>query len=63
MCCIFISMCCNSNLFYVSCFKLLCNYFLKFVIHKMNSEIFKSGMVNLTGREKSDVCDTNVVVS
>jgi hypothetical protein len=33
--------------------KLVC--FLKFVIHEMNSEIIKSEMVVLTGREKSDV--------
>jgi hypothetical protein len=41
-----------------------CNpiYFLKFVVHKMNSEIVKSGIVKLTGREKVDVADADVVV-
>jgi hypothetical protein len=34
-------------------------YFLKFVIHEMNSKMVKSGMVMLTGREK---VDTDVVV-
>jgi hypothetical protein len=33
--------------------KLVC--FLKFIVHKMNSEIVKSGMVVLIGREKTDV--------
>jgi hypothetical protein len=34
-----------------------CNiiYFLKFIIYKINSKMFKSGMVKLTGRENSDV--------
>jgi hypothetical protein len=32
--------------------KLYC--FLKFVVHKLNSEIVKSEMVVLTGREKAD---------
>jgi hypothetical protein len=34
-----------------------CNiiYFLKFVIYKINSKMFKSGMVKLAGRENSDV--------
>jgi hypothetical protein len=50
-----INMCCNPNLFYVPYFKFLCNYFLKFIIHKINSEMVKSGMVMLTGREKVDV--------
>jgi hypothetical protein len=30
-------------------------FFLKFVVHKMNSEIVKSRMVVLTEREKADV--------
>jgi hypothetical protein len=34
-------------------------YFLKFVIHEMNSKMVKSGMVMLTGTEK---VDTDVVV-
>jgi hypothetical protein len=29
--------------------------FLKFIVYKMNSKIFKSGMVKLTGRENNDV--------
>jgi hypothetical protein len=29
----------TSCLFYVSYFKFLCNYFFKFIIHKMNSKI------------------------
>jgi hypothetical protein len=49
--------------FYVLCFKFLYNYFLKFVIHKMNSEMVKSGMVLLSGREKSDMADVDVAMS
>jgi hypothetical protein len=30
------------------------DYFLKFVVHELNSEMVKSGMVVLTGREKTD---------
>jgi hypothetical protein len=37
----------------------LCNCFLKFVIH----ELVKSEMVVLTGREKTDVVDTDVAVN
>jgi hypothetical protein len=55
-------MCCNSNLFYVAYFNFLCNHFLKFVVHKINSEIVKSEMVVLTGREKTDVCYDDVIV-
>jgi hypothetical protein len=55
-----ISMRCNFNLFYVSYFKFLYNYFLKFVIHEINFEMVKSGMVVLTGRENNDVADVNV---
>jgi hypothetical protein len=40
--------------------KLVC--FLKFIVHKMNSEIINSRMVVLTEREKSDVADADVVV-
>jgi hypothetical protein len=29
-------------------------YFLKFVVHEINSKIVKFGMVVLTGREKTD---------
>jgi hypothetical protein len=50
------------NLFYVSYFKFLCNCFLKFVVHKINSKMVKSGMVVLTEREKPDVTDADVAV-
>jgi hypothetical protein len=50
-------MCYNFNLFYVLYFKFLYNYFLKFVIHKINSE-----MVKLTVREKIGVADTDVAM-
>jgi hypothetical protein len=49
-------------LFYVSYFKFLCNYFLKFVVHKINSKMVKSWMVVLTEKEKADVDDTDVIV-
>jgi hypothetical protein len=51
-----------SNSFYVSYFNFLCNCFLKFVVHEMNSKIVKSGMVVLTGRDKTDVTDADVAV-
>jgi hypothetical protein len=38
------------------------DYFLKFVLYELNSEIVKSRMVVLTGREKVDVADANVAV-
>jgi hypothetical protein len=46
------------------CFK-ICNqikliYFLKFVDHKINSKMIKSGMVVLTEREKS--ANANVII-
>jgi hypothetical protein len=37
-------------------------YFLKFVVHKINSEMVKSRMVVLTGRKKSDMVDADVVI-
>jgi hypothetical protein len=37
-------------------------YFLKFVVHELNSEIVKSKIVVLTEKEKTDVADTDVVV-
>jgi hypothetical protein len=58
-----INMCCNSNLFYVSYFKFLYNYFLKFTIQNTNFEMIESAMVILTAREKSDVTDTDVIMS
>jgi hypothetical protein len=48
------------NLFYILYFKFLCNCFLKFVAHKMNSKIIKSEIVVLTGREKTDMADADV---
>jgi hypothetical protein len=57
-----ISMYCNSNLFYVSYFKFLCNYFLKFIIHKMNSKIVKSGIV-IDWEKNADMPDADVTVS
>jgi hypothetical protein len=55
-------MCCNLNLFYVPYFKFLYNYFFKFIIHKMNSEMIKSKIVMLAGREKTDVTDADMIV-
>jgi hypothetical protein len=54
-------MCCNPNLLYVSYLKFLYNCFLKFIVYKMNFEMVKSVMVVLTGREKADVSDADVV--
>jgi hypothetical protein len=36
--------------------------FLKFVVHELNSEMVKSGMVVLIERENAGVADTNVAV-
>jgi hypothetical protein len=36
--------------------------FLKFVVHELNSEMVKSGIMMLTEREKTDVTDADVVV-
>jgi hypothetical protein len=36
--------------------------FIKFIVHELNSEMVKFGMVVLTGREKSDVTDANMIV-
>jgi hypothetical protein len=43
-----------SSLFYVSYFKFLYNYFLNFVVQKINSKMVKSGIVVLTRRDKVD---------
>jgi hypothetical protein len=40
--------------------KLVC--FLKFIVHKMNSEMVKSRMLVLIRREKTDVTDADVVM-
>jgi hypothetical protein len=37
-------------------------YFLKFVVHEINSEMVKFRMVVLTGRKKSDMVDADVVI-
>jgi hypothetical protein len=37
--------------------------FIKFIVHELNSEMVNSGMVLLTGREKTDVPDVDVLVS
>jgi hypothetical protein len=50
------------NLFYVSYFNFLCICFIKFVVHEINSEMIKSIMVLLTGREKSDIADAGITV-
>jgi hypothetical protein len=36
--------------------------FLKFVVHELNSEMVKSGMMLLTGREKTNVADADIAV-
>jgi hypothetical protein len=36
--------------------------FFKFVVHEMNSEMVKSGIVVLTRREKTDVADADMTV-
>jgi hypothetical protein len=53
-------MCCNFNLYYVLYFYAI--YFLKFIVHKTNSEMVKCEMVKLTGREKTNMSDADVVV-
>jgi hypothetical protein len=45
----------TSHLFYVSFLNFYAIVFLKFVIHKMNSEMVKFEMVVLTRREKVDM--------
>jgi hypothetical protein len=52
----------TSRLYYVSYFKFLYKYFLNFVVQKINSKMVKCGMVVLTGREKIDVADADVVI-
>jgi hypothetical protein len=55
-------MCCNPNLFYVSYFKFLYNYFLKFIVYKINYKTVKSRMVVLTEREKSNTAGAEMTV-
>jgi hypothetical protein len=38
-------------------------YFLKFIVHEMNSKMDKSGMVVLTERENTDVTDADLAMS
>jgi hypothetical protein len=54
----------NCN-YYVLSFKLIYNsvYFLKFVVHKINSEMIKSEMVVLIGKENDDVINANMTVN
>jgi hypothetical protein len=42
--------------------RIMLDCFLKFVVHELNSEIVKSGMVVLTGREKTNVTDADMAV-
>jgi hypothetical protein len=53
-------MCCNSNLFYVSYYNFLYNYFLKSFVHKINFKIIKSRTVKLAEREKTNVANTKL---
>jgi hypothetical protein len=50
----------NRHLFYVSYFKFVYNYFLKFIIHEINSEIVKSKIMVLTEREKIHMTDSDM---
>jgi hypothetical protein len=52
MCRIPINMCYNFKLFYISYLKFLYNYFLKFIVHKINSKLIKYEIVKLTERKK-----------
>jgi hypothetical protein len=45
----------TSHLFYVLYFKFLYNYFLNFVVQKINSKIIKCEIVILTEKDKTDV--------
>jgi hypothetical protein len=63
MCRIPINMCYNSKLFYISYFKFLYNYFLKFIVHKINSKLIKYEIVKLTERKKTNMTNINVIVS
>jgi hypothetical protein len=50
----------------MDCFK-ICNqiqliYFIKFVVHKMNSEMIKSVIVILIEKENVDVTNTNIAI-
>jgi hypothetical protein len=50
----------------MDCFK-ICNqiqliYFIKFVVHKINSEMIKSVIVMLIEKENINVTDTNIAI-
>jgi hypothetical protein len=47
-------------MYYIHSFNVI--YFLKFIVHKINSKMVKPGMMKLTVREKTDMTDTDVVV-
>jgi hypothetical protein len=56
-------MCYNFKLFYISYLKFLYNYFLKFIVHKINSKLIKYEIVKLTERKKTNMTNINVIVS
>jgi uncharacterized protein YacL len=49
-------------IYFVSYFNFLYNYFLKFIVYKIHSEMVKSEMMILTGREKTDMIDTDMII-
>jgi hypothetical protein len=42
---------------------LFLNCFLKFIVHKANHEIIKSGIMVLTEREKTGIIDVDVTIN
>jgi hypothetical protein len=50
------------HLFYVSYFKFVYNYFLKFIIHEINSKIIKSKIMVLTMRDNDNIANSNMAV-
>jgi hypothetical protein len=46
----------------VSYFKFLYNYFLKFIVHEINSEMVKFGMLMLIVRENDNMVDANIIM-
>jgi hypothetical protein len=53
----------TSRLFYVSYFIFLYNCFFNFIVQKINFKMVKCGMMMVTGREKIDMVNADVVVS
>jgi hypothetical protein len=49
-------------IYFVSYFNFLYNYFFKFIVYKIHSEMVKSEMMILTRREKTDMIDTDMVI-